>query len=165
MTLTRERPTQDDAVRQRPAPSPARLEIPDPLPQPPRPPLSDRVAAYLQTPISAVRAAGLAVAWVALFSVGVAVEPPPADPQAVGGLISEVVFPLTLLGAMGAMFLGLTQRRRWGVVGAVVASGILVVASALCPVSGHHTFGTWWLVQLGAVATALGLSWRALRVR
>lgn len=163
MTLTQERPTPEDDVRLRPDPAPVRTQIPEPNPPLPRPPLPERVADYLSTPISGMRAAGLAVAWFTLFWIGVAAEPLPADPEAVGGLISEVLLPLGFVAAMGTMFVGLAHQRRWGVVGAVVASGMLVAASVLCPATGHHTFGTWWFVQMGAATTALGLSWRLLR--
>jgi hypothetical protein len=53
-----------------------------------------------------------------------------------------------------AMIGGLVARRRLGVAASLGASVILATLSVLCPVSGHHAFGVWWL---GQMAAALGL--------
>jgi peptidoglycan/LPS O-acetylase OafA/YrhL len=161
MTLTRERSVQE---RTRRPVSVERIEIPASwrLPTPPRPSLRDRVAASLASPIPPARAIGLWLGWLALFGVALAVEPAPADPQAAASAY-EILLLGAFLGAMGAMFMGLARQRRWGVVAAVVASGLLVFGSVACIVSGHHPYGTWWLVQTGAAGGALGLSVGALR--
>jgi hypothetical protein len=44
----------------------------------------------------------------------------------------------------------------------VVAAGLLVFSTVMCPVSGHHAIGAWWVLQLGCglgllTASALGL--------
>jgi hypothetical protein len=58
---------------------------------------------------------------------------------------------------------GLLLRRRWSLAASLVAAGLLVFSTVMCPVSGHHaTIGAWWVLQLGCglgllTASALGL--------
>ena len=35
-------------------------------------------------------------------------------------------------------------------------------AAIACPVTGHHTFGTWWFGEMACVLTLLGISVAAL---
>jgi hypothetical protein len=104
-----------------------------------------------------------AVAWVVLLTVGIAVEPPPTNPDAVDPWFVSALGTL-LLGALLTTVAGLWMRRRWSLAVSLVAAGMLVVSTVLCPVSGHHTgVGGWWVVQLGCalglVATSI-LAWR-----
>jgi hypothetical protein len=118
----------------------------------------------LQEQVAARWAVTVGAAWVVLFTTGVAVEPPPANPDAVDpwfvGALGAV-----LLAALVTTLAGLWLRRRWGLAASLAAAGMLVASTLLCPVSGHHAgVGAWWVVQLGcglglvAVST-LGL-WR-----
>jgi hypothetical protein len=121
---------------------------------------ADRPAAWrplgarLLEPIP-LRLAGLgAGAWMVLLAVGIAVEPPPADPGAVDPWFVSILDGV-FLAAFLAAFAGFGLRRRWGPAASLVASGVLLLFTVMCPMSGHHTnIGAWWVVQLGC---SLGL--------
>ena len=105
-------------------------------------------------PISGRWAAIAAVAWVVLLGIGIAVEPPPANPNAVDPWFVDALGMVFLTAVVGA-FAGFWLRRRWSLAASLLASGLLVVSTVACPASGHHTnVGAWWVVQLGC---ALGL--------
>jgi uncharacterized membrane protein len=90
-----------------------------------------------------------AVAWVVLLGIGIAVEPQPTNPNAVDPWFLNVLGTV-LLAAVVAAFAGLWLRRRWSMAASLLASGLLVVSTVACPVSGHHSqVGAWWVVQLG----------------
>jgi hypothetical protein len=99
---------------------------------------------------------------VVLLAVGIAVEPPPTNPAAVDPWFVSALSSL-LLGALLTTVAGLGMRRRWSLAASLLAAGVLVVSTLMCPVSGHHTgVGGWWVVQLGCglglVATSI-LAW------
>jgi hypothetical protein len=124
-----------------------------------RPPIAVRLA----EPISTRWAMIAAVAWVVLLTVGIAVEPPPTNPNAVDPWFVSALGTL-LLGALLTTLAGLWMRQRWSLAASLVAAAMLVVSTVLCPVSGHHAgVGGWWAVQLGCglglVATSV-LAWR-----
>jgi uncharacterized membrane protein len=117
----------------------------------------------LAEPISTRWALIAVVAWIVLLTVGIAVEPPPTNPNAVDPWFVSGLATL-LLGALLTTVAGLGMRRRWGLAVSLVAAGMLVLSTAMCPLSGHHTgVGGWWAVQLGCafglVATSI-LAWR-----
>ena len=117
----------------------------------------------LAEPISTRWALIVVGAWVVLLAVGIAVEPPPTNPNAVDPWFVSGIATL-LLGALLTTVAGLGMRRRWGLAVSLVAAGMLVLSTAMCPLSGHHTgVGGWWAVQLGCafglVATSI-LAWR-----
>ena len=100
-------------------------------------------------PISGRWAAIAAVAWVVLLGIGIAVEPPPTNPNAVDPWFVDAVGIMFLTALVGA-FAGFWLRRRWSLAASLLASGLLVVSTVACPASGHHTnVGAWWVVQLG----------------
>jgi hypothetical protein len=116
----------------------------------------------LLEPLSGRWAAIGAVAWVVLLGIGIAVEPQPTNPDAVDPWFLNVLGAV-LLAAVVAAFAGFSLRQRWGLAASLLASGLLVVSTVACPVSGHHTqLGAWWVVQLGCglglvTTSALGL--------
>jgi hypothetical protein len=116
----------------------------------------------LLEPLSGRWAAIGAVAWVVLLGIGIAVEPPPTNPNAVDPWFANVLGTV-LVAAVAAAFAGFWLRRRWSLAASLLASGLLVVSTVACPVSGHHTqLGAWWIVQLGCglglvTISALGL--------
>jgi hypothetical protein len=116
----------------------------------------------LLEPITGRWAAIGAVAWVVLLGIGIAVEPPPTNPNAVDPWFVNALGTILLAAVVGA-FAGFWLRRRWSLAASLVASGLLVASTLACPASGHHTqLGAWWVVQLGCglglVATStLGL--------
>lgn len=108
-----------------------------------------------------------AAAWVVLLGVGIAVEPPPTNPNAVDPWFVTALGTI-LLVALLATFAGFWLRRRWSLAASLVAAGMLVVSTLMCPVSGHHAIGAWWVVQLGCglglmAASSLGLQRTAPR--
>jgi hypothetical protein len=121
------------------------------------------IGARLHEPISARWATIGVVAWVVLLAVGIAVEPPPTNPTAVDPWFVSALSSL-LLGALLTTLAGLGMRRRWSLAASLVAAGMLMLSTLMCPVSGHHAgVGVWWVVQLGCalglVATSI-LAWR-----
>ena len=110
---------------------------------------------HLLEPITGRRAAIGAIAWVVLVWTGIAVEPPPSNPNAVEPWFVSALGTI-LLAAVVAAFTGFWLRRRWSMAASLLASGLLVVSTVACPLSGHHAtqVGAWWFVQL---ACGLGL--------
>lgn len=103
-----------------------------------------------------------AVTWVALLTIGIAVEPPPDNPSAVDPWFVSALGSLLLVALLSTL-VGFWLRRRWGLAASLVASGLLVISTVMCPLGGHHTgVGAWWVVQLGcglglATTSILGL--------
>lgn len=99
-----------------------------------------------------------AAAWIVGISVILAISPEPADPAAASTL-AEALGMLIALG-MSITVLGLATRHRFGFAAAAGTGGTLLAMSLACPVSGHHTFGAWWLGELAIVTglTALGIA-------
>jgi hypothetical protein len=125
------------------------------------------LAGRLLAPIPARWAGVGAVAWVVGLAVGIAVEPPPTNPDAVDPWFVSALGTLLLVALLGT-FAGFWLRRRWSLAASLVAAGVLVVSTLACPVSGHHAVGAWWVVQLGGglglvAASALGLQRTAPR--
>jgi hypothetical protein len=110
-------------------------------------------------PITGRWAAIGAVAWVLLLGIGIAVEPPPTNPDAVDPWFLNALGTILLAAVVGA-FAGFWLRRRWSLAASLLASGLLVISTVACPASGHHAqVGAWWVVQLGCglglVATSI----------
>ena len=121
-----------------------------------------RVLDGLNERLSGWWAAGLAVAWFAIFTTGVVLEPAPADPNAAP--LAETILALGLMSAWAVMAIGLAKRVRLGAAGSFVAAIVLVGMTFACPLSGHHTgIGAWWWFELAGSTTLVGLSGRALR--
>jgi hypothetical protein len=129
---------------------------------------STPLASRLREPIPAHWAVITAAAWVVLLAVGIAVEPPPTNPNAVDPWFVSALGTLLLVTLLST-FAGLWLRRRWSLAASLVAAGMLVLSTIMCPVSGHHAgIGGWWAVQLGCglglvAASALGLQRTAPR--
>ena len=113
----------------------------------------------LLEPIGGRWAAIGAVAWVVLVGIGIAVEPPPANPDAVDPWFLDALGTILVAVVVGALA-GFWLRRRWSLAASLLASGLLVASTLACPASGHHAQGgAWWVVQLGCglglVATSI----------
>lgn len=106
----------------------------------------------------------LAGAWVAIFGLGVALEPAPTGEEAFP--LVGTVLALALMGCWVMMAAGFVQRHRSGAVASAAGAGLLVVMTIACPVSGHHAgIGPWWAFQLVGSIALLGLSRAALASR
>ena len=103
-------------------------------------------------------AVSVGVAWFVLYSIGAELEPAPNRSEPLLGILLGV----TLLSLFVAALVGLGMRRRWGVGLSLVAAATLTVMSVMCPVSGHHTFGTWWYGQMLCALGLVGISLWAL---
>ena len=103
------------------------------------------------------------VAWVGSLVAATVLEPPPANPNAPEPLWASLMF-LALFAALGATAAGLARRQRMGLVASVVAGGLALFASVMCPLSGHHgSVGAWWYLQMTAFTALIGASLVGLR--
>lgn len=120
---------------------------------PPTPPRERR----FDDRISHSWAVGTTVAWVAGIALILLLEPAPADPET-ASVLSEIIGTVMALG-LSVTVLGLVARYRFGLVAAAATGGLMLAVSVACPLSGHHTFGAWWLGELAIVAglTTLGV--------
>lgn len=98
-----------------------------------------------------------AAAWVVGIGTILLLQPAPADPEAASTL--GQVLALAVATGLSVTVLGLAGRYRFGLGAAAATGAAMLAASIACPVSGHHTFGTWWLAELGILAglTTLGV--------
>lgn len=142
---------------------------PAPATDPPVVPVARRpLGTRLEEPISAQHALMGLVAWVVGLAIGIAVEPPATNPNAVDPWYVSALGTI-LLVSLFTTLAGLFLRRRWSLVASLVAAGLLVFSTVMCPVSGHHAnIGAWWVLQLGCglgllTASALGLRQTAPR--
>ena len=117
----------------------------------------------LMEPLSPWWAVGLVVAWVAIFSTGVILEPAPADPDAALPLVETLLISGLMLGWV-AMAVGFAARRRFGALASLVSGVVLIGMTIACPVSGHHSgIGAWWWFEAVGSITLVALSHRALQ--
>jgi hypothetical protein len=61
------------------------------------------------------------------------------------------------------MLTGLVMQRRWGLLASLAAAILATAASIACPVTGHHSFGTWWFGQMACMLGLVAISAVALR--
>ena len=118
-------------------------------------------AGRLYERISRDSARRMMLAWVGLFTLGTLVEPAPADPNAAEPLYATVIV-MSMFALIAVTFAGLAARRRWGLTASFAAAGLFGVLSLACPLSGHHTYGLWWVVQMGSAGVLMAMSLRAL---
>jgi hypothetical protein len=89
---------------------------------------------------------------VLLIGAARALEPAPVHEHAAVPLWLLAVDTFVWAGvAIGGV--GLVKFRRYGLGGAALAAGALLVESATCVLTGHHRFGLWWVGQI--VCTAM----------
>jgi len=137
------------------APPPEPVIQAAPAPPPPPEPVSRIVLAQpRKRRVLSTRGVRLfGAAMIALYALGVAVEPTPNGPQPVApwwaDALGTVVF-FTLL----SVFAGSIAGRRWSLwAGQITGAGLLAM-SASCPLEGHHEIAAWWFVQM-AVGVAM----------
>ncbi len=148
----------DEKVRQAPPPEPEiqAAPAPEPLIEAIRPvkvvvaePPAPRERRVLST--RGVRLFGAAM--IALYALGVAVEPAPNGPQPVAPWWANVLVNVAFFGLL-TVFVGAIAGRRWSLWAGLVTGAGLLSLSASCPIEGHHEIAAWWFVQM-AVAAAM----------
>jgi hypothetical protein len=116
---------------------------------PERPPAPPRVRQVLST--RGVRLFGAAM--IALYALGVAVQPAPNGPQPVAPWWADALNTVAFFGLL-TVFAGAIAGRRWSLWTGQVTGASLLALSASCPAEGHHEIAAWWFVQM-AVAVAM----------
>ena len=118
--------------------------------------------AALTDPLSGGWALFLTVAWVTIFTIGVALEPAPANEDAMP-LLGAVLMSGLMTGWV-VMAAGFAHRRRYGAAGSLGSAGVLVAMTIACPLSRHHAgIGAWWWFEVGGSLTLVAASRAALR--
>jgi hypothetical protein len=127
--------------------APTTSEPPPRQPAPPRPDV---------TPLGKHAAATLTL-WVVTLAVFSELRPPAAEPA-----IVDPFWVVALSFGFAALFiatvLGLAAGARWGYGASLAATGILAVDLVVCPLTGHHSFGAWWLAQAASVGALAAVS-------
>jgi peptidoglycan/LPS O-acetylase OafA/YrhL len=119
----------------------------------------DDTRTWLHERIDGRLAGGLAIAWLVLLQIALALEPSTNQPEPAYGVALELVMLLLLAG----MVTGMVMQRRWGLVASLAAAGFFTALSVACPVSGHHPFGAWWYGQMACALGLVALSVLAIR--
>jgi hypothetical protein len=132
--------------------SPAPIETPER-------PLPVETGVWLRERIPGAWAAGVAIAWYALYTIAVLVEPATHHEEPLIG----VVLGVALLAAMVVTAGGLLAGRRWGLVASLAGATLFVAMSVACPTTGHHTIGLWWFAQMACALGLVGVSVAALK--
>lgn len=114
---------------------------------------------WLRERISPETAAVMGAAWFVLFLVATALEPTATGSDPAWAVALTLVF----FGLLGAMVIGLSVRRRWGLLASLGAAGLFTAFSVACPTTGHHPMGAWWFGQMACVLALVGASTYALR--
>lgn len=108
--------------------------------------------------------------WAAALGLGlplavvlaVAIEPAPAEPQAGPAPILVELAALVFVAALATSVLSAALRHRLAAVAGAAAGLVAVTFTVTCPVSGHHTYGLWWVGQLGLGLAMVAVSLAAL---
>lgn len=114
--------------------------------------------AWLAESVDGRLGAVVGIAWFVLIQVAFLLEPRTDHPVPVIGVLLEV----TMYVLLATMITGLVMQRRFGLVAAVGAAVLATAAAIACPVTGHHTFGTWWFGQMACVLALVGITVAAL---
>jgi len=151
--VTRPAPVRPPATQAPPVRPPATQAAPvrPPATQaaPVRPPAPPRVRRVLST--RGVRLFGAAM--IALYTLGVAVQPAPNGPEPIAPWWADVLSTVAFFGLL-TVFAGAIAGRRWTLWTGLVTGASLFALSASCPAEGHHEIAAWWFVQM-AVAVAM----------
>jgi hypothetical protein len=114
--------------------------------------------AWLRERIDGRLALGVGIAWIVLMQIAFALEPASNHEVPVIGLVLE----LSMYGLLATMIAGLVMQQRFGLVASLGAAVLATAASIACPVTGHHTFGSWWFGQMACVLALVAISAYAL---
>jgi len=117
--------------------------------------------AWLRERIDGRVGLGVGIAWIVLMQIAFALEPASNHEVPVIGLVLE----LSMYALLATMIAGLVMQQRFGLVASLGAAVLATAASIACPVTGHHTFGSWWFGQMACVLALVAISAYALRQR
>jgi peptidoglycan/LPS O-acetylase OafA/YrhL len=114
---------------------------------------------WLQDRIDGRVALVVGVAWFVLNQIAYALEPAAQQSEPFIGILLEITMYVLLAG----MLAGLVMQHRWGLLASFAAAILATAASIACPVTGHHSFGTWWFGQMACMLGLVAISAVALR--
>jgi hypothetical protein len=104
----------------------------------------------------------LALAWCVVFFGSVLIEPAPTNPDAAEPLWAALVEG-AFFGTLLTMVAGFTGRSRLGALASFAGAGVFLTMVVACPVTGHHSIGAWWYLQVAGTAGLGAASLAALR--
>ena len=114
---------------------------------------------WLQERIDGGTALAVGAAWLVLNEIAYLLEPPARQSVPFIGTLLELSMYLLL----ATMLAGLVMQRRWGLLASFGAALLATAASIVCPISGHHAFGTWWFGQMACMLALVAISTFTLR--
>jgi hypothetical protein len=141
--VTRPAPVRPPGTRSAPVRPPATQTAPARPPDPPR----------VRRVLSARGVRLFGAAMIALYTLGVAVQPAPNGPEPIAPWWADVLNTVAFFGLL-TVFAGAIAGRRWTLWTGLVTGASLLALSASCPAEGHHEIAAWWFVQM-AVAVAM----------
>ena len=141
--VTRPAPVRPPGTRSAPVRPPATQAAPVRPPDPPR----------VRRVLSARGVRLFGAAMIALYTLGVAVQPAPNGPEPIAPWWADVLNTVAFFGLL-TVFAGAIAGRRWTLWTGLVTGASLLALSASCPAEGHHEIAAWWFVQM-AVAVAM----------
>ncbi len=115
------------------------------------------------SPVDPPLAFAIFTAGVVLVGLARFLQPPAVHPDA-GVPLWMLAVDTSVWGGLCIGGIGLVRFRRIGLLGAAVAAGGLIVESAACILTGHHTFGVWWLGQIACVSAFAGVVHAGMRI-
>lgn len=114
---------------------------------------------WLEERIDGRVALAVGIAWLVLNEIAYLLEPAAQQSVPFIGIMLEV----TMYVLLAAMLAGLIMQRRWGLLASFGAAVLATAASIACPITGHHTFGTWWFGQMACMLALVAISAVTLR--
>jgi hypothetical protein len=140
-----------------PSRTPAPVAPPPVAPPPVAPSPAGRAAGpRVRQVLSARGVRFFAGAMIALYTLGVAVQPTPDGPEPVAPWWANLLNTVAFFGLL-TVFVGAIAGRRWALWSGLATGASLLALSASCPLEGHHEIAAWWFVQMavGAAMTVL----------
>ncbi|MGH7752308.1 MAG: hypothetical protein ACREN5_05800 [Gemmatimonadales bacterium] len=119
-----------------------------------------RTALNAEAPVA--WAVGAPVAVVTLIVAGAMLEPAPANEATGAAAVIDAVIASVLMAALVVTAIGAMTLRRWGIATAMGMALFTLGLVVTCPLSGHHTFGLWFVGQLGCTLAATGVATAAM---
>ncbi|HEX6032220.1 MAG TPA: hypothetical protein VFY90_12385 [Tepidiformaceae bacterium] len=112
----------------------------------------------LEAVLPAGWAVGIPVLVLATIVAGSLLEPAPAVDETGAVAVMEGTISAVLTIGFVATLAGALSLRRWGIATAFAVAVFSLALVLSCPLSGHHTFGAWWLGEITCVMAATGIA-------